>query len=235
MHLVLALLLQAAPQAPQQDLQVVLHHMFDRAHRDGLRLVAGAKWTKNRTDEDIADPDPRKRKTEHRERYRVWGDGTLMLQLKVERDGKAVSESSKPLPLFIDEEFLNRFEYAFEDPALVQCGDRECYRLAFMPKGSLTPPDGELEQVLIAQASGTLLVDSTDYSILRADAHSVRAHTTFMYDVYWFSVNLTQQAVDGVMVTSFIEMSYSYKKLWGGTKTKRRFYEYTDVSVPPSK
>ncbi len=239
MHVVLALLLQAAPQAPQPDLQDILQEMFARARRDAARQVAGARWTKSRIDEDITDPrstvDPSRVKVEHRERYRVWGDGTMVRQLKVWRDGKDVSESAQPLPLFIDGDFLQQFEYALGMPARVPCDDHECWRIAFTPKPDAGPRDGDLDQVLLGSAAGTLLVNCEDYGIVRADAHTLQPYNSLVFDVYWFSVSLTQVPVDGTMVTATIEMSFAYKKFWGGRKTKRRFYEYTDVTLPPSK
>jgi hypothetical protein len=77
-------------------------------------------------------------------------------------------------------------------------------------------------------------VDTGHYGILSADAHTIQPYESFKVDVFWFRVSLTQVQSRGVMVTVTIEMSYSYDPILGGPKTKRRFYEYVDISVPPS-
>lgn len=233
MHILLALLLQVAPvEVPQPEIQAVVEAMIERAEHDARRQIAGGRWTKERIDEDITDP--RKAKTEHRERYRVWGDGSSMLQQKVLRDEKAITEQARPLPMFIDRAFLEQFDYAFEEPARIQCGARECWRISFTPKLDVRPKDGDLENVLMGSAAGTLLVDCKGYGIVVASAHSIQPYNSFKVDIYWFSVVLTQMSVHGTMVTSTIEISYAYNPIIGKAKTVRRFYEYTDVHLPPS-
>lgn len=232
MYLVLALLLQGAPAEPQPDLQQVLKGVFARAQRDADRQVAGARWIKGRTDEDISDP--LRTKTEHTERYSVWGDGTRVLQRKTVRDGKNVSDRPAPLPLFINCTFLEQFDYVFAVPAQVPCDTGECWRLDFVPKAGAFPETGDLEQLMMGSTSGTLLVDSASYGILRADARTLQPYKSFAVDIFWFSVSLTQVPVDGTMVTATIEISYAFDPLFGGPKTKRRFYEYSDVVLPPS-
>jgi hypothetical protein len=157
-----------------------------------------------------------------------------MLQQKVSRNGAPVSERPQPLPFFLEPSLLERFSYTLDDPAVVPCGNRTCYRLLFAPTPGAIQRGRDIEQRLLESSVGTLLVDTGHYGIIRADAHTVQPYTSFKVDVYWFEVSLTQVQSRGVMVTVMIEMSYGYDPIIGAAKTKRRFYEYVDIVVPPS-
>jgi len=231
--LLLALLLEAGPvMAPAPNLQDILEHMYTRLDKDADRLRKGARWKKLRIDTDITEPaNP---KVERREDYNVWGDGHAIWQQPIWRNGKDVTDPVEPMEFFMDRELLERFEFSLSEPVRVVCGDRRvCWNLSFVPRTGAIHRSNSIEQRLLDESVGTLLVDEKHYGIVRADALTTKPYTSWKVDVYWFVVAMTQIEVRGTMVTSTVEFSYAYSPLIGRVHTKKRFYEYTKFTLPP--
>jgi hypothetical protein len=234
MQLLSVLVLQAALAPPPAVplIENIKMAMMDRLQRDAKRQTHGARWTKERVDEDITDP--LKPRVEHREQYAVWGDGVRMLQRKVMRDGKPQREAPKPLPFFIDVALLARFEFNLAEPAEVPCDNRECWRLSFAPRLGEVDVSDDPDRKMFASSVGTLLVDKATYAIIRVEGHVAVPYRSFFYNVLYSSVTITQAMHEGTMIVMTIELSYAYDPIIGGIKTKRRFYRTVDVSLPPS-
>ncbi len=228
-----ALVLQAVLVPPVvPSVELIKAAMIERLRGDVRRQIHGGTWTKERIDEDISDP--LKPRVEHREQYAVWGDGVRMMQRKVIRDGKPQRDAPQPLPFFIDPALLARFEFNLAEPAEVPCDDHECWRLSFAPRLGEVDVSDDPDRKMFSSSVGTLLVDKATYAIIRAEGHMAVPYRSFLYDVLWSTVTITQTMHNGVMVVSTIEISFAYDPLFGGAKTKRRFYRTVGVSLPPS-
>lgn len=230
--LCVALIQATASVSVESDISIIQARMLERLKRDAQRQVRGASWTKDRLDEDISDP--KSSKVEHQERYRVWGDGTRVLQRKTSRDGRLVREKAEPLPFFLEPSMLARFQFKFATPREVPCGDHSCWMLAFAPRSGEVDRSDDPERTMLTASVGTVLVDKASHVILRVEGRMTTPHRSFLYTVLWSRVTITQAMHNGVMIVATIEIRFAYDPFLGGVKTKRRFYRTLDVALPPS-
>src|SRR3972149_521163 len=201
-------LMMASSPVSEPDPEHIMAAVFARLDLDAYRQIHGASWTKHRTDEDISNGADRST-GKRREAFAVWGDGLRMMQRKTQRDGEPVDEKAERLPFFLEPDLLSRFTFSLAKPAQVRCGDRRtCWYLKFAPKPGMLPASSEMEEQLLGKSSGTILVDTEHFGIVRADARTSAPHRSFKVSVDWFVVSMTQQMTDGTMGPSRIEMTF---------------------------